>query len=340
MHGKAARSLAGMLALLFLLSLSGSNPAAAAGKPLLFAAPGIPPIFADLVVLVAEKGGFFKKYGADVEVRQFDSGAAGSRAVLSGDADFALGPAILVINQISNADAPFVAIYGMPNPDFVLGSTDPKRTSCKDLIGQPVGVDTPGGQRWLMLKAMLMSCGVNIDQVQQVSLGSNTGPAMLAGQLTFGVLHIDDVSVLDTQGKPVSIITTIKKAAPDTYNILGIVRRDRLAQNREGFVRLVAGLIAAAQYVADPKNADKVAADAAPTGRNLAESKEALKGYLANGEWPITSDELDRGRLEATIAEQVKIGAIKPGKTPVTYDRLVDRSIWRDAAALVEKQKG
>ena len=34
-------------------------------------------------------------------------------------------------------------------------------------MGQPVGIDAVGGQRWIMLKAMLAWCGVNIDQVQQ-----------------------------------------------------------------------------------------------------------------------------------------------------------------------------
>ena len=28
------------------------------------------------------------------------------------------------------------------------------------------------------------------------------------------------------------------------------------------------------------------------------------------------------------------LGGIKPGKTPVGYERLVDRSIWKDASAL------
>ncbi len=40
-----------------------------------------------------------------------------------------------VINQISNSGVPLVAIYGMPNPDWVLGSTEPGK-KCKDIEGQ------------------------------------------------------------------------------------------------------------------------------------------------------------------------------------------------------------
>jgi ABC-type nitrate/sulfonate/bicarbonate transport system substrate-binding protein len=244
---------------------------------------------------------------------------------------------VLVANQISNAGVDLVGLWGMPNPDFVLGSTDPKKDSCKDVVGQPVGVDAIGGQRSIMLRAMLRACGVKIEDVQQIPLSSNTGAAMLAGQLTFGVLHIDDVSVLDSQGKKVTIVTSIKKADPMAYNIMGVARRARVAQDRDGFVSIVAGLTAAARFIKDPKNVDKVAALAAPTGRTLAQAKEAVAAYVANDEWPTDSDGLDRAKLEDLIANQVKNGGIQPGRTPVTYDRFVDKSVWRDAAALIAK---
>jgi hypothetical protein len=38
--------------------------------------------------------------------------------------------------------------------------------------------------------------------------------------------------------------------------------------------------------------------------------------------------------LEAVIADQEKAGGIKPGKTPIPYDRVVDRSIWKAASAI------
>jgi ABC-type nitrate/sulfonate/bicarbonate transport system substrate-binding protein len=329
---------AAALALLALFALP-PGVATAQDRKLVFAIPGIPPIYADVVVLVADGAGFFKKYGADVEVRQFDTGAAGARAVIAGDADFAMSPSALVANQISNANVDLVSLWGLENPDFVLGTTDAAHATCKDTVGKPVGIDAVGGQRWIMLKAMLASCGVDIDQVQQIPLGSNTAPAMIAGQLQYGVLHIDDVSVIENQGKHVTIITTIKKADPTIHNILGVARRDRLKANRDQFVRLVAALIASARYMEDPANADKVADLANPTGRNHAEAKAALADYLANDEWPTDTDGMGQQKLEAMIAQRVKIGAIKPGVTPVAYDRLVDPSVWHDAAALVAKSR-
>jgi len=313
-------------------------PAVADTKKLVMGAPGIPPIFAASPVIIADKGGFFGKFG-DVELRWFDNGAAAARAVAAGDIDFALSPSVLLANQISNAGVNLVGIYGMPHPDFLLGSTDARKASCKDVIGQPVGVDTPGGQRSLMLKEMLLSCDVGINQVQQVSLGSNSAAAMIAGSLTFATLHIDDKSAIEAQGMKVTVITTITKANPKAHNILGVARLDRVAQYRPSFVGLLAGLMAATRYMKDPKNADKVAELLTVNGRPQAENRKALEGYLAIDAWPseANDDGMDRRQLDHMIQNQVKIGGILPGKEPVTYERLVDRSLWRDAAALLAK---
>jgi NitT/TauT family transport system substrate-binding protein len=324
---------------LLLAQASLINPATAQGKKLVVAAPGIPPIFASVLLYVAEKEGFFKKHGVDVEVRPFDTGTAAARAVLSGDIEISLSPTSLIINQISNADANVVAIYGFPNPDWVLASTDPAKTNCKDIVGQPVGVDAIGGARSIALRIMLAGgCpGVKIEDAQQVPLSSNTAPAMIAGRLSFGVLHLDDIAILEAQGKKVQLLLEMKKTNPTSHYLLVVARQDKVKENRESFVRVIAGLIEAARFMQDPKNADRVADAAAPTGHPKAISKAALKQFLDIGFWSANDDGMDRKKLEAMIAVSVRTGGITAGKQPVKYERLVDQSIWRDAAALVKK---
>src|SRR4029078_1272889 len=116
-------------------------PAAAQGKKIVVAIPGIPPIYSVTIAFVAEKQGFFKKHGVDVEIRPFDHGTAAARAVVAGDIDMAWSPTPPVINQVSNADVPLAAVYGMPNPDWVIGASEPGKT-CKDMAGQEGGVDS------------------------------------------------------------------------------------------------------------------------------------------------------------------------------------------------------
>jgi NitT/TauT family transport system substrate-binding protein len=316
----------------------GSVPAAAQqGKKLTIALPGIPPIFSVTIAYVAEKEGFFKKHGANVEIRPFDNGTAAARAVVSGDVDMAWSPTPPVINQISNADVPLVAIYGMPNPDWVLGSSQPGKT-CKDLAGQDVGVDSINGARSIALRSMV-SAGckdVKFDEIKQVALGSGAGPALIAGRLNYAVLHLDDLAEIEAQGKKLNIMLAMKNTNPTSHYLMLVARKDNLKANRDAFVRALAGMIEAARFMADPKNADAVAQVATNTGHSKEVNKAALKAFLGIDFWALKDDGLPRNKLEATASVMKKIGAIKADKEPVKFDDLVDASVWKDANAMVK----
>jgi ABC-type nitrate/sulfonate/bicarbonate transport system substrate-binding protein len=319
-----------------IVALAANGPAVAQGKKIVLATPGIPPIFATVIAYVAEKQGLFKKHGVNVEVRPFDNGTAAARAVIAGDVDMSLSPTPPVINQISNAGVPLVAIYGMNNPDWILATTEAGKT-CKDIVGQAVGVDSIGGARSVALRSMLVGCpGVKLEQANQVALGSNTAPAMIAGRLSFGVLHLDDVAVIEAQGKKVHTLLAMKNTNPTSHYLLYVARQDHLKANRDGYVRAIAGLIEAARFMQDPKNADKVAEAAKVTGHDAKISKAALKIFLGINFWATTDDGMDRTKLEAVAKLMKKIGAIKADKEPVSYDKLVDTSVWKDANAMVK----
>src|SRR5262249_30913877 len=162
----------------------------------------------------------------------------------------------------------------------------PAKKTCADLKGQPVGVDAIGGARSVALKTMLQACGGNIEDVQQIVLpSSSTTAAMIAGRITFGVIHIDELPVLAEQKKPATVVYTINQATPDTHFAMIVARRAEISQRRDEYVRMLAGIIDAARWVADPKNADRFAEIAAPTGRTAAEARGALEKYMAIGFW-------------------------------------------------------
>ena len=318
-------------------ALMGAVPASAQGKKIVIAVPGIPPIYSVTIAYVAQKQGFFKKYGADVEIKQFDNGTAAARAVVAGDIDLAWSPTPPVINQVSNAGVPLVAIYGMPNPDWVIGTTDAGKT-CKDLAGQEVGVDSINGARSVALRSMLAAgCkDVKIDQVKQVALGSGVGQAMLAGRLHYAVLHLDDLAEIQHQGKKLNVLLAMKNTNPTSHYLVMVVRKDNLAKNRDAIVRTVAGMIAAARFMQDPKNADAVADAAAVTGHTKEVNKLALAEFLKINFWAAKDDGMPKNKIEAVAALMKKIGSIKPDKQPVSYDQFVDGSVWKDANAMVK----
>jgi len=101
-------------------------------------------------------------------------------------------------------------------------------------------------------------------------------------------------------------------------------------------VRTIAGMIEAARFMQDPKNADAVAEAALVIGHTKEVNKAALKEFLAIDIWATKDDGLPRDKIEATAALMKKIGAINPDKEPVSYDTLVDGSVWKDASAMVK----
>ena len=318
-----------------LAALLAAGSASAEGKKVVVAIPGIPPIYSMTIVYVAEKQGFFKKYGADVEIKPFDNGTAAARAVVAGDIDMAWSPTPPVIVQVANADVPLVAVYGMPNPDWVVGTTDEGKT-CKDLIGQDVGVDSINGARSVALRSMLVGCsGVRIEDTKQIALGSTPGPALLAGRLHYAVLHLDDLSEIEHQGKSLNILLAMKNTNPTSHYLVLVVRKDNLEKNRDAIVRTVAGMIEAAKFIQDPKNADAVADAASVTGHNKEVNKAALKAFLGIDFWAAKDNGLPQKKLESVAALMKKIGSIKPDKEAVTYDKFVDTSVWKDANAMV-----
>ena len=327
-----AALLAGVLA----ATLMNAAPAAAQTKKVVIAIPGVPPIYSVIIAYVAEKQGFFKKHGADVEIRPFDNGTAAARAVVAGDIDLAWSPTPPVINQVSNAGVPLVALYGMPNPDWVIGTTETGK-ACKDIAGQEVGVDSVGGARSVALRSMLTGCpGVKMEDIKQVALSSSVGPALIAGRLHYAVLHLDDLAAIAAQGKKLNILLAMKNTNPTSHYLVMVARKDNLAKNRDAIVRTVDGMIEAAKFMADPKNADAVAETATITGHPKDVAKAALKEFLAIDFWATKDDGLPRDKIEATTALMKKIGAINADKEPVKYDALVDGSVWKDANAMVK----
>ena len=314
--------------------------ASAQSSPIVIGMPGIPPVFLSVQEYVAQEEGFFKKHGVDVQLRQFDTGAAAGRAVASGDIDTAMVPTPVVVNMVANGGTPLVGIYGLENPDWLIGSSDPALKSCKDIVGQPIGIDTPGGARSVALRQMIVPppCSLKMEQMQQVPLGSNTSAAMVAGQIKLGVLHIDDVPVIEQKlGKKLTTIITIKDVKPVSHYDLLVVRKDKLAANRAKFVGLVAALNDAEAFMRDPKNWDRVSQIAKPTGRTPAEAKDSLKKYVDIEFWPKNHDGLTEKNIEAEIKTQATVGGIQQGKPVPSAESLIDRSVFRDGAASNKK---
>ncbi|HZL59888.1 MAG TPA: ABC transporter substrate-binding protein [Stellaceae bacterium] len=325
-----------------LAALALAAPAQAQSPKIVIGMPGIPPIFISTVAYVAQAQDYFKQYGANVELRNFDNGTAASRAVLAGDIDASFSGTAVVIGQVANAGVLLVGVYGFPRQDMSLATTDAAHATCADVKGKQISIDTPGGVRSIALKGLLgAGCHLTLDDVQQVAMGSNTASAMASGQLVYGIVHLDDIPDIELMGhKTITVIKSQMEVSPDNHNLLLVVRRDNLAKKRDAFVRIDAALTAAARFMSDPKNNDRATAIIAPvTGRDPKIASPALAKYVQFGLWATQGDGMNKAQIEKYIGVMAKTGNIQEGKTPPTFDQLIDASVWRDADALMKKTK-
>ena len=324
---------------LALHAIDGRQATAADAAKLVFGLPGIPPVFGAVVAYVAQEAGFYKKFGVDVELRPYDSGTVAAQALAKRENDVSLSPTGVVMRLGANDGADLVGIYGLENPDWIVGSLDPSKTRCADLAGQQVGVDATNGGRAIVLDQVLRSCKLGLTDVQQLAAGTAVDQAMVAGKVNIGVLHLDDVpSTERATGKKLAIVARLAQINPDTHYLMLTVQRETLAKRRDALVRVVAAHIAATTYMRDPANADRVADMAKPTGRSHDDAKESLRRYNEMEYWPVGHDGLNRRKMDKDAALQVATGGIKKDKTPVPYDRLTDLTVYQDAAALARSR--
>lgn len=313
--------------------------AAKKASPLVIGYPGIPPIFMATRLYVADRLGFYRKHGANVELKGFTTGTDAVRAVQAGQIDAAWSPTPFALTLISKG-VPLVAVEGMDKVDWVVGSNSTGVTTCAQLKGQNIGVDSIGGARYQALQAMLTKCKLTIQDVHPVVFPGNTAiQAMLAGQLHVSVLHLDDLAVASSQGHaPVRTVVSIAQTDPfQSYDLL-VTTRDNLKAKRAQFNRLLRGDITATRYMYKKAAFNKVAQIATVTGEDLSVTKTALRQYLALRWWPLNRSGLGQASITRTIFENVKLGNISAGNPP-TWRDVVDTSVWKAAYKAVTPRK-
>jgi NitT/TauT family transport system substrate-binding protein len=307
------------------------TPVARAQETLTLGLPAIPPVFISVPAYVAQQEKLFGKHDVNVTLRPFESGADAARAVVAGTIDFAISPTPLIVNMISNANAELVGIFGYERPDWLLGSMDPNK-KCEDIKGQPVGVDSEGGARSIALNQLIRSCGLTARDTQQVAMSSNVGTAMASGQLNWGVLHIDDVPIIERQArKKVTVIVDINKVAPVSHYMTLVTTREKAEKKRDALARALAAMIEATAYMYNQKNIESVAKAAAPTGRDADEARTSMQMYSQMDFWPRSGMGLPEKNINEIIETQKRVGGIRANATPVTYQRYADPKIFDDA---------
>src|SRR6478735_7823359 len=154
--------------LLILLGILAAPPAATAQEKIRL---GLLPFSESLGAVIAERQGFFKAEGLDVEVTKFESGALAVPVLQSGRIDIAFSNTVSTLQAIEQGlDAILLA------PGAVVRSSPPDTTTAlivrkgtvstlKDLEGKRVAVNVINSSAWLHAVAALEKHGVDRTKV-------------------------------------------------------------------------------------------------------------------------------------------------------------------------------
>lgn len=308
---------------------SGSMPTITLGSP------GIPPVISGLLPYIAQKEGFYRKYGVNVVIKNFQTGTDATRAVADGQLDAAIMPPALLM-ELAAKGVPVEGIQGQEVPDWLVASTDPSVTSCSQLKGQGVSVDAVGGIRYVAVASMLKSCGLTVKQIKPLVFPGNNAPqGMIAGQIKVAVLHLNElIEVQQRLGAKVHVIMRMSQTSPGSmYEMYGVLK-PTLAKKRQAFVDMVAAQIATLKWMTNPANLDKAAQLGTVVGDSQAVMKQALQQYYQMGFWSLGSSGMPQANVEKMIHIQIAVGNLQASSAPA-YAQIVDQSVYADAAKLV-----
>lgn len=166
-----------------------------------------------LPLTIAERKGFFKEQGLDVEISDFAGGAKSLQALVGGSADVVTGAYEHTIRmQAKGQDIRAVIELGR-FPGIAVGIRKDKAAAYKspaDLKGMKIGVTAPGSSTNMLVNFLLAQAGLPPDAASFIGVGSAASAvaAIKRGELD-AISHLEPVlSMLEKEGDIKIVVDT------------------------------------------------------------------------------------------------------------------------------------
>lgn len=220
MFMKWARAVAALLAAVAVIPLASAQ---ALEKKQITLAVGGKNLFYYLPLTIAERKGYFKDEGLEVQIVDFPGGAKALQAMVGGSADVVSGAYEHTINmQAKGQHIVAVALQGRYN-GIVLAVHKSKAAqykSPKDLKGWKIGVTAPGSSTHMAVQNLLVKNALKADDIAAIGVGASAGAvaAMKKGAVD-AISNLDPViTKLETDGDiVVAVDTRTAKGMQDVY---------------------------------------------------------------------------------------------------------------------------
>ena len=202
-----------------------AGPAFAQGleKPKLTIGVGGKPLIYYLPLTIAERNGYFKAEGLDVEILDFPGGAKALQALLGGSVDIVSGAYEHTISQQAKGQAIEALVLQGRYSGIVLALTKAKAAAFKspaDLNGMKIGVTAPGSSTNMFVNILLAKANLKPDAASIIGVGAGAGAVaiMKRGEID-AMSNLDPViSQLESDGTAVPVIDTrTEKGMQEVY---------------------------------------------------------------------------------------------------------------------------
>ena len=173
---------------------------------------------------IAERLGFFKEVGLDVEIIDVGGGSKALQALVGGSADITAGAFDHTIQmQAKNQKIVGIVLFGR-HPSFALAVRNDKASAyrdARDLRGMKIGVTSLGSQTQFMVEYMAIQAGIAASEIPFVNVGGGAGAvaAIRHGAVDAVVTGEPALTALETTGDVKIIADTRTNAG--TIGIFG-----------------------------------------------------------------------------------------------------------------------
>jgi len=181
-------------------------------------------LFYYLPLTIAERLGYFKDEGLDVEISDFPGGAKALQALVGGSADVVSGAYEHTINMQAKGQNIQAFVLQGRAPQIVLAYSTknmPNYQSIADLKGKKIGVTAPGSSTSMMASYVLAKAGIKPSEVSFIGIGAGPGAvaAMRSGQLD-AICNLDPVITMLQEKNDIKIISDTR-TLKDTKSVYG-----------------------------------------------------------------------------------------------------------------------
>ena len=193
------------------IAASASAFAQAPEKPKLTLGVGGKALLYYLPLTIAERKGFFKEQGVEVEIQDFSGGARSLQALVGGSVDVVTGAYEHTIRmQAKGQDIRAVIELGRFPAIAVAVKKDRKWNSPADFKGMKIGVTAPGSSTNMLMNFVMARAGLSPSDASFIGIGSAQSAlaAMQKGEID-AVSHLEPVlSFLERAGEVRVVIDT------------------------------------------------------------------------------------------------------------------------------------